>query len=764
MRAVSGRYSIVLLGGLLIVLAAALAYTLTSRNAPPFDIFIAFSLSAGSGAILIYSSSQLPDTDIDPRYYPVIGVWCVGSVVVTATTLWLYHVQPAAGNLTDPPRVILNLASLGGIAGYAIGFHDSRARTRASELERRNTELGRARENLEEYERIVETVDDGVYVLDEARRFQRVNDAFVSMTHFDRSELLGTYASAVFGTNFEDIDAEARHQFESGETDVASFEEEIYTAEDEAITVESRLRQFPVEGGWGRVGVVRDITERKRMEQELRESERRFRQLAEHLDQVVWMTTADQQELLYVNPAYEEVWGVDREDLYENATAWAETIHPDDRERVLEEFHKQVQDRHEAEYRIVRPDGEVRWIHDRATPIYDQNGDAYRIVGDANDVTERKKREQQLERFERIVETVNDGVYATDGDGHIVFVNDAFVSMSQHTREELLGAHGSVFFGERFVDTDEEEWCELIDGERDSVEFETEIIGPDVEVRVVHNRFVPLEIDDEMGRVGVTRDITELKEYQRKLEESNERLEQFAYVASHDLQEPLRMVSSYLQLLEGRYADELDQDAEEFIEFAVDGAERMREMIEDLLAYSRINTEAAPLEPTDCGAVIENALRNLERQIEENDAKIDIGSLPTVPIDQNQLEQVFQNLVSNAIKYHGDDPPEIEISAERDGGKWVFQVADNGIGMDPEQTDRIFDVFERLHTAEEHSGTGIGLALCTEIIDRHGGDIWVESEPGDGSTFYFTIPDANRSRDPGDQSTGQTTTAEGIDD
>ncbi|WP_254533495.1 PAS domain S-box protein [Natrinema gelatinilyticum] len=752
------------LGGLLIVLATVLAYTLTSGNAPPFDIFIAFSLSAGSGAILIYYSYQLPNTDIDPHYYPIISVWCFSSVIVMATALWLYHVQPAAGNLTKPPRVILNLASLGGIAGYAIGFHNSRSRTRASELKRRNTELRQARENLEEYERIVETVDDGVYVLDEARRFQRVNDAFISMTHFDRSELLGTNASTVFGKNFEDIDAEARQQFESGETDVASFEEVIYTAKDEAITVESRFRQFPVEGEWGRVGVVRDITERKRMEREVRESERRFRQLAEHLEQVVWMTTADQQEVLYVNPAYEEVWGVDREDLYENATNWAETIHPDDRERALEEFEKQVRDEYEAEYRIVRPDDEVRWIHDRATAVHDRDGDVYRIVGDANDVTERKEREQQLEQFERIVETVNDGVYATDGEGHIVFVNDAFVSMSQHTREELLGAHGSVFFGERFIDTDEEEWRELIDGDRNSVEFETEIIGPNGEVRVVHNRVVPLEIDDKMGRVGVTHDITQLKEYQRKLEKSNEQLERFAYVASHDLQEPLRMVSSYLKLLEGRYADELDQDAEEFIEFAVDGAERMGEMIEDLLAYSRINTEAAPLEPTDCDAVIENALRNLERQIEENDAKIDVGSLPTVHVDQNQLEHVFQNLVSNAIKYQSDDPPGIEISAERDGGEWVFQVADNGIGMDPEHTDRIFDVFERLHTAEEHSGTGIGLALCKEIIDRHGGDIWVESEPGDGSTFYFTIPDANRSRDPGDQPNGQTTTAEEIDD
>jgi light-regulated signal transduction histidine kinase (bacteriophytochrome) len=251
-------------------------------------------------------------------------------------------------------------------------------------------------------------------------------------------------------------------------------------------------------------------------------------------------------------------------------------------------------------------------------------------------------------------------------------------------------------------------------------------------------------MEGEIGSVGVTRDITELKEYQRKLEESNRRLEQFAYVASHDLQEPLRMVSNYLQLIESRYADELDEDGHEFIEFAVDGADRMREMIEGLLAYSRIDTEARSPELTDAEAVVENVLRDLALRIRETDAHVDVGSLPTVHADPNQLEQVFQNLLSNAIKYRGEEPPRIDIWAERDAGEWVVHVADNGIGMDPGHTDRIFEVFHRLHTHEEYPGTGIGLALCRKIIGRHGGDIWVESEPGEGSTFHFTIPIAEK--------------------
>ncbi|MCU4741037.1 PAS domain S-box protein [Halobacteria archaeon AArc-m2/3/4] len=228
-----------------------------------------------------------------------------------------------------------------------------------------------------------------------------------------------------------------------------------------------------------------------------------------------------------------------------------------------------------------------------------------------------------------------------------------------------------------------------------------------------------------------------------ELEESNERLEQFAYAASHDLQEPLRMISSYLGLLERRYAEDLDEDATDFIEFAVDGADRMRAMIDGLLTYSRVDTQGEPLEPTAVGSVVENALANLQVQLEEADAEVDVavGDLPTVLADDNQLEQVFQNLVSNAIKYC-EGNPKIEIDAEAHGDEWVFHVADDGPGIDPEDQDRIFEVFQRLgDRGSGVSGTGIGLALCKKIVERHGGRIWVDSDPGEGATFSFTIPD-----------------------
>ncbi|SEW17568.1 MEDS domain-containing protein [Natrinema salifodinae] len=232
-----------------------------------------------------------------------------------------------------------------------------------------------------------------------------------------------------------------------------------------------------------------------------------------------------------------------------------------------------------------------------------------------------------------------------------------------------------------------------------------------------------------------------LERSNERLEESNKRLEQFAYAASHDLQEPLRMVSSYLQLLERRYGDDLDGDGEEFLEFAVDGADRMREMIDGLLQYSRVETRGEPLEPVDLDDVFESVREDLRVQIEETDAEITADPLPPVRGDASQLRQVFQNLLSNAIKYSGDEPPRIHVSAERRsrGRTRVISVEDEGIGIEPDEQERIFDIFDRLHSREEYDGTGIGLALCERIVERHDGEIWVDAESGEGSTFSFTL-------------------------
>jgi PAS domain S-box-containing protein len=257
---------------------------------------------------------------------------------------------------------------------------------------------------------------------------------------------------------------------------------------------------------------------------------------------------------------------------------------------------------------------------------------------------------------------------------------------------------------------------------------------------------------DDAGRFrgygGVGTDITERKRAQGvlraaydELARSNAELQQFAYVASHDLQEPLRMIASYTQLLEKRYADKLDQDAREFMGFIVDGATRMKQLIEDLLAYSRVGTRGKELRPLQSQAALDKALINLRAAIEASGAAITHGALPEVNADDVQLAQLLQNLIGNAIKFRKkEEPPRIHVGAEDAGGEWRFSVSDNGIGIEPQYYERIFMLFQRLHTRDEYPGTGIGLAICKKVVDRHRGRIWVESQAGKGSTFHFTLP------------------------
>jgi light-regulated signal transduction histidine kinase (bacteriophytochrome) len=246
-------------------------------------------------------------------------------------------------------------------------------------------------------------------------------------------------------------------------------------------------------------------------------------------------------------------------------------------------------------------------------------------------------------------------------------------------------------------------------------------------------------LNEELER-RVAERTAKLEAINEELRRSNAELQQLAYVASHDLQEPLRMVSSYTQLLARRYEGKLDEDADEFIGYAVDGANRMEALLNDLLAYSRVSTRGQPLLPTDMNAVFETARANLHVSIEESDAEVTADSLPTVMGDESQLVQSFQNLIDNAIKFRSTDTPRVHVGSEKKDGEWLFSVRDNGTGIEEQYLERIFVIFQRLHSRAEYPGTGIGLTLCRKIVERHGGKIWAESAgPGKGSTFYFTL-------------------------
>jgi signal transduction histidine kinase len=264
------------------------------------------------------------------------------------------------------------------------------------------------------------------------------------------------------------------------------------------------------------------------------------------------------------------------------------------------------------------------------------------------------------------------------------------------------------------------------------------------EERLRESRRLNEELEQRVGErtAELEREATERKRTLAELMRSNSELEQFAYVASHDLKEPLRKVRVYLQLLERRYHGQLDDEASQFIGHAVDAAERMQNLVQDLLAYARVGSRSKPVEAVDCALPFNEAVANLEAVIRDGDATVAHGPLPTVWADGAQLVQLFQNLLSNAVKFRSRQPPQVHVEAEPKDGEWLFAVRDNGIGIDPRFIDRLFVIFQRLHSQSEYPGTGIGLAICKKIVERHGGRIWVESKMGEGATFWFTLPAA----------------------
>jgi len=397
------------------------------------------------------------------------------------------------------------------------------------------------------------------------------------------------------------------------------------------------------------------------------------------------------------------------------------------------------------------------------------NGETY--LHYAVDITDYKRMEEALrhseQQLDQTLQTMVDGTVRVNQKGEIIYANPAAERILEVRLDDILGR----YYCER-------EWRQIdeagdpypperlplavaLEQQREVRGLEHGIEAPSGERKWLSVNAAPLLDEDGRlyGAVASFRDVTEAKRAQKQieryaaeLERSNQDLQQFGYVISHDLREPLRVVSGYLRLLEQRYRGELDRKADAFIDYAVDGAERMQQMIGALLDLSRVETRGEAFAPTDVDAVVEQVLPALSRAMEECGAEVTRDPLPMVMADEAQLGQVFQNLVANALKFRQEGvPPRIHISAEREGCEWTISVADNGIGIEPEQAERIFTIFQRLHTEEEYPGLGIGLALCKRIVERHGGRIWVESEPGEGTTFYFTLPAYDEQGAPDDE-------------
>ena len=551
----------------------------------------------------------------------------------------------------------------------------------------------------------------------------------------------------------------------------------------------------------GSMMIVRDITQQKLVEEALRKTQRQQKAILDNIPDIAWLKDKESR-FIAVNEPFARAGGGRPEDLAgkNDFDIWprnlAERYRRDDVEVMTSGKRKCIEEP------LRDSAGAEVWIETIKTPIYDYEGRVIGTTGIARDITERKRVEKRMEHLTRVLRAIRgaDQLITREKD-RAKLIAGACESLVMHRGYTnawvaLLSDSGDVRevaesgLGDDFAALVERmRRGELPDCGRRALEGPGPVIVvdppsacPECRLASGYHRKGAMTVrlgyggrvygllsvalppdfaadDEECALFGeLARDIAfalhglEIEEARsraedalrtaaRYLKRSNQELEQFAYVASHDLQEPLRMVTSYLQLLEKRYRDRIGADAAEFIRYAVEGAGHMKGLISDLLGYSRLGTSARPFAPTDCEAVLERALANLTVAVAESGATVTHDALPVVRSDELEFVQLFQNLIGNALKFRSSEPPRIHLSASRSGKDWLFSVRDNGIGIDPRFSERIFVIFQRLHGRDEYPGTGIGLALCRKIVERHGGRIWVESQPGRGAAFFFTVPE-----------------------
>ena len=593
------------------------------------------------------------------------------------------------------------------------------------------------------FKAVLTAASDGIHVLDADGDVVEASDSFCRMLGYAREEIIGmnvsrwdahfapdalkgvvTSALAANGQVF----VETRHRRKDGST------------------YEVEVTAYPFALGDQRVIFCssRDISERKTAELALRESEERFRSLVEGTTDWVWETDADHR-FTWISGSLERLFGIPtasiigrrRWDLASperniEASRWEAYMADLGEHRSFRDFR----------YWLKTADGQARWVSVSGSPRFDESGKFLGYRGSGADITEKAAQSTRIRLLSTVVEQSPVSVVITDPDGTIRYANGHFSTVSGYQPAEVIGQNPRLFAsGETPAETYRDMWATITGGKRwvgelnnrrkdGSLHWEMMIIAP---------------VRDEMGQiahyVAIKEDVSERHALQDKLRQTNAELEQFAYVASHDLRQPLRMVTSYLGLIEKRLGPQLSDDIKTFMDYAIGGARRMDRLILDLLEYSRTGKTGTPV-PVALGEVLDVAKVNLTVAIREAEAEVSIAEdMPTVLGDAGELTRLFQNLIGNAVKYRAPERrPVVTVACRRQERDWVVSVSDNGIGIAPEDQERAFRIFQRLVPQGDYEGTGIGLAVCKKIVEHHGGRIWIESEVGVGSTFFVSIP------------------------
>jgi PAS domain S-box-containing protein len=471
---------------------------------------------------------------------------------------------------------------------------------------------------------------------------------------------------------------------------------------------------------------------------------------AQHIAQIgSWEWNVIENKISWTDELY-RIYGRSKENFESNFENFITCIHPEDRDYVKAIIHNAFQEKKPFAFahRSIRPDG-IEIFLDCKGSVFLEGDEIVRMTGTAQDVSELKKAQEKITWLASIVECSSDAIMSKTTDGYLTSWNKQAENLFGYTEKEILGQHVSLLFPkERLIE--EKDILKKINEGNTLINFETERKKKNGTVFPVALTISPIKnpTGKIIGISKIVRDITEKKLYEEKLieytkvlEHKNKEAVQFAYVASHDLQEPLRTISNYISLFAEEQKGQMNETAENYLTVIARAAKRMQVLVTDLLEYSRIGNDSTDLE-INCNELVKDILKDIDQTIVENKATIELDNfLPIITGKLSGIRSLFQNLISNAIKFRKKDAaPVIKISAKDQGKHWLFEIKDNGIGIEKIYFDKIFMLFQRLHTRNEYQGTGIGFALCKKVIDMRGGKIWIESEYGIGTTFYFTIP------------------------